>query len=377
MERHDNSQRKVFDVIIVGAGPSGLGVGILLQKLGIDYIILEKHSVGGSFKKWPRETHFISPSFAGNFFQMPDLNAITPDTSPAFSLQTEHPSGTGYAQYLQEVSDHHGLSILENIEVINVQKKGNLFNIRTSKGDYESTYVIWAAGEFQYPKKASFEGADLCVHYSEIISFSDLEGEDYIIIGAYESGFDSTFNLVRSDKKITLIDSYNYLDLITSDSSYSLSPFTRDRIREIIDQISYHKEIRVEKVEFENGKYIVTTTGKHTFESSNKPINCTGFDSSLSLVKELFQFKGKYPLLNDSDESTIIDNLFLVGPQVKHGDALFCFVFKYRQRFAIVAEEITKRIGMDSENIRKVIQEYKSKNFYLKDLSATGDEIIC
>ncbi|MEM9299897.1 MAG: NAD(P)-binding domain-containing protein, partial [Bacteroidota bacterium] len=51
-----------YDVVIVGAGPAGLGIGIILQQLGIYYVILEKSSVGASFRKWPKETRFISPS---------------------------------------------------------------------------------------------------------------------------------------------------------------------------------------------------------------------------------------------------------------------------------------------------------------------------
>ena len=52
----DNSDiDEYYDVVIVGAGPAGIGVGILLQKLGIDHVILEKTSVGGSFRKWPKD----------------------------------------------------------------------------------------------------------------------------------------------------------------------------------------------------------------------------------------------------------------------------------------------------------------------------------
>ncbi|MEM9299768.1 MAG: NAD(P)-binding domain-containing protein, partial [Bacteroidota bacterium] len=39
-----------YDVVIVGAGPAGLGIGIILQQLGIYYVILEKSSVGASFR---------------------------------------------------------------------------------------------------------------------------------------------------------------------------------------------------------------------------------------------------------------------------------------------------------------------------------------
>ena len=109
-----------YDVVIVGAGPAGLGIGIILQKLGIYYVILEKHSVGSSFKKWPKETQFISPSFTGNFFKMPDLNAVTPATSPAFDLLTEHPTGIEYAQYLERVSKYYQLAIDTDVEVISI-----------------------------------------------------------------------------------------------------------------------------------------------------------------------------------------------------------------------------------------------------------------
>ncbi|MCG8373718.1 MAG: NAD(P)-binding domain-containing protein, partial [Balneolales bacterium] len=84
-----------------------------------------------------------------------------------------------------------------------------------------------------------------------------------------------------------------------------------------------------------------------------------------------------YPLLNAFDESTKTKNLFLVGPQVKHDSALFCFIYKYRQRFAIVAESISRRNQIPNFLIREVIQEYIDNNFYLKDLSCCDDECVC
>ncbi len=366
-----------YDVVIVGAGPAGLGIGIILQKLGIYYVILEKHSVGSSFKKWPKETQFISPSFTGNFFKMPDLNAVTPATSPAFDLLTEHPTGIEYAQYLERVSKYYQLAIDTDVEVISIEDQSDSFVLNTSHETYGSTFVIWAAGEYQFPKTNSFNGEHLCLHYSEVSSFTNIEGKENVVIGAYESGFDAAVNLARLGKKVTLIDNFQYLELIKSDSSYSLSPFTRDRIRDVLDDIDYHVETRVEQVEWVNGKYIIKTDNGNTFTSDHKPINCTGFDTSLTLVKELFDFEEGYPLLTDFDESQKTGNLFLVGPQVKHGTALFCFIYKYRQRFAIVAEKIAELMEVPSREIQEVLREYKNNNFYLKDLSCCDDECVC
>lgn len=377
MSNDSSSIDKHYDVIVVGAGPAGLGVSILLQKLGINYTILEKTSIGASFRKWPRETRFISPSFTGNFFMMPDLNAITPDTSPAFELLTEHPTGHEYADHLESLAVFFQLEVKTGINVQNIEDKGSYFILNTNEGEYSSAFVIWAAGEYQYPKTKSFEGEHLCTHYSKISSFSDINGQDSVVIGAYESGFDAALNLAQDGKKVELFDGFEYLGLVTSDSSYSLSPFTRDRIKKGMKGVTYHRKTTVEKVEFDNGKYIVTTDNKGTFSSDHKPINCTGFDTSLTLVEELFDFEDDYPLLSNVDESQKTRNLFLVGPQVKHGTALFCFIYKYRQRFAVVAEEIAERMKISYETIHDVLQEYKHNNFYLTDLSCCDDECVC
>ena len=379
MNERDIDQLQSYDVIVIGAGPAGLGVSILLQELGINYTILEKDEIGSSFRKWPKETRFISPSFTGNFFMMPDLNAITPETSPAFELLTEHPTGNEYADHLENVANYYQLSIISGCKVFNVeQKKDKSFTIQTEGSTFSSKYVIWAAGEYQYPSTNSFTGLKHTIHYSNIGSFSDVEGDEVTVIGGYESGFDAAINLAKLGKTVHLIDDFEYLEWIESDSSYSLSPFTRDRIKEVLEKdFYYHKKAKVENVSVSDGQYVVVTDDGDFYKTESKPINCTGFDTSLKLVSKLFDFEDNYPKLNEFDESRRTDNLFLVGPQVKHGSALFCFIYKYRQRFAIVAEKLAKTLGVEDETIEKVLLSYKNNNFYLKDLECCDGACVC
>jgi hypothetical protein len=60
------------------------------------------------------------------------------------------------------------------------------------------------------------------------------------------------------------------------------------------------------------------------------------------------------PKLTKCDESTICPGLFLCGPQVRQDDEIFCFIYKYRQRFAVVVNEIAKRLGMPTQAREKV-----------------------
>ena len=65
-------------------------------------LLIERgEGVGDTFRRWPAEMRFISPSFNQQGWTSSfDLNSIAYGTSPAFSLHTEHPSGEEYADYL-------------------------------------------------------------------------------------------------------------------------------------------------------------------------------------------------------------------------------------------------------------------------------------
>jgi cation diffusion facilitator CzcD-associated flavoprotein CzcO len=81
-------------IAVIGGGAAGVGSGAVLSDLGIeDFALLEREEVGASFKQWPEEMRFITPSFPANPFGCRDLNAVTVDTSSAFGLNREHPSG--------------------------------------------------------------------------------------------------------------------------------------------------------------------------------------------------------------------------------------------------------------------------------------------
>jgi len=109
------------DTIVVGAGPAGVGVGVALSHLDLDVLLLERDAVGASLRSWPEEMRFITPSFPSNGFDLPDLNAIVPETSPAVAVDREHPSGDEYAEHLEALVGAHGLTVGTGVEVTDVR----------------------------------------------------------------------------------------------------------------------------------------------------------------------------------------------------------------------------------------------------------------
>ena len=53
--------------------------------------------------------------------------------------------------------------------------------IETNKGEIKSKFLVWAAGEFQYPRSHSFPGAKYCIHNSLISNWNDVQGDEFFV----------------------------------------------------------------------------------------------------------------------------------------------------------------------------------------------------
>ena len=368
-----------FDVVIVGAGAAGVGLGVTFRHLGIgNFAILDRGAVGASFLRWPRQSRFITPSFASNQFGMLDLNAVCLQTSPAFSIGVEHPTGEEYAAYLRGVAKHFDLPVETQINVVsvarNAQRKG--FRVVTSRGDIRARFVVWAGGEMQYPRTRGFHGAEHCLHYSRVTSWEDLAGDQRCIIGGAESGVDAAVGLAAAGRRAVVFDREEPWKRRGSDPSQLLSPFTRGRLESAIDsgRVTLRGGCAVTGVRRNGSGYQLSLEDGEVVECAEKPILASGFVGSASLVRSLFDWRDEvFPLLTENDESTVTRGLFLVGPQVRQGDLVFCFIYKFRQRFAVVANQIARRLRVST----KPLEWYRENGMYLDDLSCCGDACAC
>ncbi|MCP4191667.1 MAG: NAD(P)-binding domain-containing protein [Planctomycetaceae bacterium] len=368
------TKAEAYDVVVVGGGAAGVGVAIALRHAGIEnFVVLERHIVGASFASWPAETRFITPSFPSNSVGMLDLNSIAIGVSPAFSLEVEHPTGVEYAAHLRAVAKFFELPIQENTDVKRITKVDENFRVDTADATLRARHVIWAAGEFQYPRLSGFLGAELCRHTATIPSYEKLEGDDFIIVGGYESGVDAAYHLAYRDKRVQLFDKGCPWKDESSDPSVALSTYSQERMREewFEEHVELFPETPIKSVARVDEMYTVTTQDGQCFQSTVPPLLAGGFEGSHKLVADLFERREDgFPLLSEHDESTVVPGVFLCGPAVRHDNHVFCFIYKYRQRFAVVAKAIATSLGLPADELEK----YRQWGMYLDDLSCCGEE---
>ncbi|WEF24866.1 NAD(P)/FAD-dependent oxidoreductase [Paracoccus sp. S3-43] len=365
-------------VAIVGAGPAGLGVARVLRDLAIpDVWVLERGRIGQSFLRWPSGTRLLTPSFPGNVFGLTDLNAISYDSSPGWSLKREHPDGGAYAGYLEQAALAFGLNVQCGIDVAGIRPEGEGFILETDRGAIAADFVIWAGGQFGTPSDAGIIGADLGRHYATIARWADVPGDPVFVIGGYESGVDAALGLARAGKRVTVLGRGAPWEDADKDPGRALSPFTRQRLDAGLKKgaVTLVKGAEVIALEPEpEGIRILSGDGR-SWLSATPPILATGFASGTARVSEWFDYADSgLPLLTAQDESTALPGLFLVGPEVSHNGHLFCFIYKFRQRFAVVARAIAGRLGADTA----ALETYRTNNMYLDDLACCdADKCLC
>ena len=372
----DSKLPTVIGILIVGAGPAGLGVAQALLACGIeDLLVVDRKGVGASFEAWPQQMQLLTPSFHSNPYQQPDLNAITPDTSPADYLGTQHPCGTQYASYLRGVAEHYHIPVESWTTVLEVQKLLEGWLVTTSRGIVHCQFLIWAGGEFQFPERGRIAGTEGLSHASEVADWTTLDGVEHAVIGGYESGVDAAINLAKQGKTVHLLSRGEPWHTNDPDPSKALSPHTRDRLREVFVQrpgsIRFYKNADIVRVEKLRDDYLLFDAEDTPLQVSTPPILATGFKGSLGLIAGYLEWEAGRPVFSEaSDESTVAENLFYCGPLLRHRGSMFCFIYKFRARFGIVARTIAERMGVEWQ---KPLARHAACGFMIEDLSCCTD----
>ncbi|MBP83581.1 MAG: hypothetical protein CMO61_07005 [Verrucomicrobiales bacterium] len=365
----------VYDVLIVGAGPAGLGCAAALKDCGIDNIALvDRRGVGAAFEAWPAQMRMISPSFHSNPFGQVDLNAITPHTSPADYLHTEHPTGAEYARYLNAIVEFYQLDVKSGIEVKGVEKADDSLTLITEGRNFQARHVIWTGGEFFFPR-SDIRGSELCVHNSSVTDWSEMPGLEHAVIGGFESGIDAAVHLARQGKTVHLLSRGEPWHQNSPDPSRALSPFTIDRLKDVLlnasGTVRFYKNADIVEVTKVGEDYILIDGENEPFEISTPPILATGFRGGLGPVASWFtDEKGHISFTEEADESPKLANLFYSGPQLQHRQSIFCFIYKFRARFGIIARTIAERL---EHQWTEPLKKWEERGFMIDDLSCCED----
>ncbi|MGB5873033.1 MAG: YpdA family putative bacillithiol disulfide reductase [Bacteroidota bacterium] len=184
----------MFDLIVVGAGPSGLSCAIEGQKAGLSTLVLEKGSLVDYIRRFP--TNLI-------WFSTPDLLEVG---GVPFATSTLRPTRVDTLNYYRKVVSAYDLHIRYYDKVVAIERKGEEFHLATEKGNaFRSRFVAVATGYFDHPGRLGIPGEDLpqvSHYYTEPFAFFDC---DVAVVGGRNSAVEAALDLFRHGARVTLI----------------------------------------------------------------------------------------------------------------------------------------------------------------------------
>ncbi|HEX8737026.1 MAG TPA: NAD(P)-binding domain-containing protein [Pyrinomonadaceae bacterium] len=140
----------MFDLIIIGAGPAGISAAFEAQKLGLDYLVIEKGLIGNTIYNYPVGLAVFST--------VNELELIENTLKPAREKPTREELLSYYVRFVLE----NKLRVQTEEEVLNVEKlSDNHFKITTDKAAYEARKILFAIGAMEYARHLNVPGEDL------------------------------------------------------------------------------------------------------------------------------------------------------------------------------------------------------------------------
>lgn len=213
-----------YDNIIIGAGPAGLQLGYFFKKLNINYVILERNNIAGSFfDKFPHSGKLISinkrhvGSDIPDFKLRHDWNSLLSDENLLFTDYSKdfYPDKKDLVRYLNDFATKNNLNILYGTNVLGIDKvndnseinyKLKVKNKENEEEIYECNKLICATGlskpiyldEPNYKRNISYNIINPIKHYYDFDKDYFLDEENLkkyinkkvLIIGGGNAGYE-------------------------------------------------------------------------------------------------------------------------------------------------------------------------------------------
>src|SRR5215472_9620204 len=187
-----------FDLLVIGAGPTGMACAIEAQRAGFSAVALDKGCLVNSLFHYPANLVF---------FTTPELLEIG---DIPFTTANQKPNRLEALEYYRNVAQHYRLDVRQYQRVTSVSGSNGSFHVRAvdqyeKKHEYVAKKIAVATGYYDLPNWLRIPGEELpkvMHYYREPHPYFDT---DVLVIGAKNSAAIASLELWRRGARVTLV----------------------------------------------------------------------------------------------------------------------------------------------------------------------------
>jgi thioredoxin reductase (NADPH) len=291
-----------YDIICIGAGPTGLACAIEAKRAGMKPLVIDKGCLCNSIYHYP--VNMV-------FFTTPELLEI--GDLPLVSA-AEKPVRVEALKYYRKAAEHYQLELRLFERVLRVDGHDKNFTVvtQTERGieaRYTSKKISVATGYYDLPNVIGIPGEELphvSHYYSEPFEFWN---QDVVVIGGKNSAAEAALDLYRNGARVTLVHRNAELG---SSIKYWVKPDIENRIKagEVKALFQTHvKQITRDEVVVQNGGGEKRLPAKQVFA-------LTGYHPDYAFIESLgvkLDFDTRKPALDPNTLESNVPGIHLAG----------------------------------------------------------------
>jgi thioredoxin reductase (NADPH) len=262
-----------YDVICIGAGPTGLATAIEAKRAGMRALVIDKGCLCNSIYHYPVNMVFFTTP---ELLEIGDLPLVSPN---------EKPTRVEALKYYRKAAEHYELELKLFEWVARVQGSDGNFTVLTkadnrAAGKYHSRKIVVATGYYDLPNKLNVPGEDLphvSHYYTEPHAFWK---ENVVVVGGKNSAAEAALDLYRNGANVTLVHRDKHLGQTIK---YWVKPDIENRIKAGQIQALFETQVK----EITSQEVIVTNAGGEKRLPAKQVFALTGYHPDFSFIQNL------------------------------------------------------------------------------------------
>jgi len=264
---------ETYDIICIGAGPTGLATAIEAKRGGMRPLVIDKACLCNSIFHYPANMVFFTTP---ELLEIGDLPLV---------CGAEKPTRVEALKYYRRAVEHYALELRLYERVLRVDGHDGNFTIvvTTEKGTehkYRSKKIVVATGYYDLPNRLGVPGEDLphvSHYYTEPYEYWN---QDVVVVGGKNSSAEAALDLYRNGARVTLVHRNKELGATIK---YWVRPDIENRIK--AGQVKALFETRVKEIS--RDEVVVENGGGEKKLPARRVFALTGYHPDFAFIESL------------------------------------------------------------------------------------------
>jgi thioredoxin reductase (NADPH) len=296
-----------YDLICIGAGPTGLATAIEAQRAGLRPLVIDKGCLCNSIFHYP--TNMV-------FFTTPELIEIG---ELPMVCSGEKPTRVEALKYYRKCAEHDQLELRLYERVLRITGHDGHFEVHTQEasgiaGTYRARKIVVATGYYDLPNLLGVPGEALphvSHYYTEPHPYWR---KDVVVIGGKNSAAEAALDLFRAGARVTLVHRHAELG---STIKYWVRPDIENRLK--AGEVTGLLATRVTRIE---PQQVWVTAANGTGSSEERPVAAdavfalTGYHPDFDFLRAMgieLDPATNRPAMNSETHESNVPGIYLAG----------------------------------------------------------------